>query len=263
MAAILTDVAALDVAAYVSKKLEKSGEDGSQRHQASAEERYPHSIGVAAGAMAQSRGGYHPFVSMTDAAVYLPQARPSVTFEPRNQLDRPGGTERKGTGGGTGPALTVLVSPVLHPISAALGPRPNSHSFKSESTMRQIRSTPMVRYDQDRRDRERGQEREQRRAEEQYGLTRGRQWDDDRSISTTRVRYASPTRSDDMSISTTQHRDASSAWSGDSECVCSSCRNAWVWRTIEYCGLAVALILYLVFMVKLLFQNQGIRLIWS
>ncbi|KAG9029246.1 hypothetical protein FRB95_005567 [Tulasnella sp. JGI-2019a] len=254
---ILADVAVLDVAAHAVNEPNESDEDESKRRRESAQQRYPHSSGMAAGAGVQSRGGYHPFVSMTDAAVYLPQARPSVTFQFPNQPDGPGSTEGKGVEGGTGP---VSASPALCPVSVVLSPSPRSNSFGSESTMRQIQS-PMDRYDQDRRDRERTRGWGQERAEERYGFTRRGQWDDDRSVPTTRVRYVSPSQSNDRGNSTTQHRYASPARSDNVECVCSSCRNIWMWRTVEYCGLVLVFIFYLAFMARLLFQDQGIRLI--
>ncbi|KAG9023434.1 hypothetical protein FRB95_013117 [Tulasnella sp. JGI-2019a] len=227
MAPILTDVTVLDVAAHAANKLDESNEDGSRRRRASTEQQYPHSSGVAASAVGQMRGSYHPFVSMTEAAVYLPQARPSVTFEFPNQLDGPGGMESKGAGGGTGPAPTASASPALRPVGVVLSPPSRSNLFGSESTVRQIQSTPMDRYDQDRRDRERAREWERGPVEEWYGLTQGRQWDDDRSVSTSRVRYASSMRSDKRGIYTIQHRDTSPARPDEVECVCSSCRNAW------------------------------------
>ncbi|KAG8870290.1 hypothetical protein FRB97_000175, partial [Tulasnella sp. 331] len=219
------------------------------RRRTSAEQQLQANNNAPMGAMPQQRAPYQPFVSVTGPTGQVAHARPlgntPVTFEFGNQQDGGGvrgGTDVRRTSGGRNPSLSVTVSPVLHPVGAVPISRSRSDSIESEETVRQTRP-PSNRYEQDRRDRERqlARERERERENDRYGLVRRRR-DDDRSVATTRVRYASPARSDDV------------------YCNCSSCRNAWIWKGVEYCGIAVALGLYLTFMTKVLFQNQGVRI---
>ncbi|KAG8997587.1 hypothetical protein FRB93_014045 [Tulasnella sp. JGI-2019a] len=244
MAPILVGAAALGAGAYVANKLDESNKDGNQRRRASAEQRLPQSGSSATiGALTPQKGTYQPFIPVPGSS-YTPPVRTPVTFDFSNQPERRSSGEKK--------------KPIVP------SPRSRSDSFGSESTVRQTRPVLVDQYDRDRRDRERERERDREREREReregrHGSMRRRRWDDDRSVATTRVRYASPTRSDDRSIATTRRRYSSPARS-DLECDCSSCRNAWIWKSLEYCGLAVAFTIYLGFMGKVLFQNQGIRL---
>ncbi|KAG9023435.1 hypothetical protein FRB95_013118 [Tulasnella sp. JGI-2019a] len=260
MAPILAGATALGSGADVATKLDDQRKDGSQRRRTSAEQQ-PQQVGSSAmvnATAAQQQGSYRPFVPVPGSS-YTQLVRTPVAFDFGDRMDSRAGMGRRRSDGARGSALTASVSRVQHQVGAVPSPS-RSNSFRSESTVREIRPTLEDRYDRDRREREREREREQE--EERYGLMRRRRRDDDRRIATTRVRYTSPTRLDDRSRSTTRRRYASPARS-DVECDCSSCRKAWIWKSLEYCGVVVALTLYLAFMAKLFFQDQGVRMVRS
>ncbi|KAG9029244.1 hypothetical protein FRB95_005565 [Tulasnella sp. JGI-2019a] len=245
MVPVVAGAAALGTAAYAANKMDESGDADRARRRANSEllfQQQQQQLGTnpTLAALAQQRGNYQPWVPVTDSTGYVQQVRPPgttpVTFDFGNQLDADGvrgGTGGRRLSGSKNPTLTVSVSPALHPIGVIPA---HTDSIVSSETVRPSRPGDRS-YDQDKRDRER----ERQRQEERYGLVRRRRWDDERSLTTVRTRYASPARSEEY-------------------CDCSTCRNAWIWKGIEYCGVAVALGFYLAFMTKVLFQNQGIRL---
>ncbi|KAG9003212.1 hypothetical protein FRB94_003324 [Tulasnella sp. JGI-2019a] len=253
---------ALGGGTYMETKLDDQSKDERQRHRTSAEQQLQQSSNsmMMDATVAQQQGNYRPFVPVPGSSYTQPISTP-MAFDFGDRMDSRSGMGSRRPDGGRGSALTASVSPAQRQVGAVPSPS-RSNSFRSESTVRQIRPTPEGRYDRDRRERERerGREREREQEEERYGLMRRRRRDDDRRIATTRVRHTSPTRLDDRSRSTTRRRYVSPARS-DVECNCSSCQNAWIWKSLEYCGIVVAFTLYLVFMAKLLFQDQGVRMI--